>query len=94
MSIKQFFSSIVTVPNVTRDVIEGLCESGVSMVLFDFNGLSFEQSRKMIYEIRQGVFDFSLRTDKVPYSLSLVLRLKGTSITTGTIFQSQVRVVL
>ncbi|CAI6376921.1 unnamed protein product [Macrosiphum euphorbiae] len=47
--------------NVTRSLIEEFCESGASMVIFDFNGLSFEQSRKVVYELRQGVFNYSLK---------------------------------
>ncbi|XP_060866433.1 pyruvate kinase-like [Metopolophium dirhodum] len=75
--------------NVTRSLIEEFCESGASMVIFDFNGLSFEQSRKMVYEIRQGVFNYSLKkNNRVPYSMTLVLDLEGSCITTGSIFQT------
>ncbi|XP_001944086.1 pyruvate kinase isoform X2 [Acyrthosiphon pisum] len=75
--------------NVTRSLIEEFCESGASMVIFDFNGLSFEQSRKMVYEIRQGVFNYSLKkNNRVPYSMTLVLDLEGSCITTGSIFHT------
>ncbi|VVC45084.1 Pyruvate kinase,Pyruvate kinase-like, insert domain,Pyruvate/Phosphoenolpyruvate kinase-like [Cinara cedri] len=75
--------------NVTKDVIEELCERGVSMVLFDFNKLLYVQRRKMVLEIRQGVFNYSFRTNRVPYSLSLVLCLNGTSIMTGNILNKK-----
>ncbi|CAI6353367.1 unnamed protein product [Macrosiphum euphorbiae] len=75
--------------NVTRSLIKEFCESGASMVIFDFNGLSFEQSRKMVYEIRQGVFNYSLKkNNRVPYSMTLVLDLEGSCITTGSIFHT------
>ncbi|CAI6347792.1 unnamed protein product [Macrosiphum euphorbiae] len=75
--------------NVTRSLIEEFCESGASMVIFDFNGLSFDQSRKMVYEIRQGVFNYSLKkNNRVPYSMTLVLDLEGSCITTGSIFHT------
>lgn len=77
--------------NVTRDLIEGFCERGASMVVFDFNGLTYEQCRKMVYEIRQGVFNYSLKTDRVPYSMATVLDLSGQRITTGNIFNTKVQ---
>ncbi|KAL5240901.1 hypothetical protein ACI65C_008311 [Semiaphis heraclei] len=74
---------------VTRSLIEEFCESGASMVIFDFNGLSFEQCRKMILEIRQGVFNYSLKkNNRVPYSMTLVLDLEGSCITTGSILNT------
>jgi len=51
------------VHNVTKGLIEEFCERGASMVIFDFNGLSFEQSQKMVFEIRQGVFNYSLKNN-------------------------------
>ncbi|XP_026820471.1 pyruvate kinase-like [Rhopalosiphum maidis] len=76
-------------PNVTKSLIEEYCENGVSMVIFDFNGLSFEQSRKMVLEIRQGVFNYShKKNNQVPYSMTLVLDLGGSCITTGRIFHT------
>ncbi|XP_022172345.1 pyruvate kinase-like [Myzus persicae] len=75
--------------NVTRSLIEEFCENGASMVVFDFNGLSFEASRKMVFEIRQGVFNYSLKkNNRVPYSMTLVLDLEGSCITTGSIFHT------
>lgn len=63
------------------------------MVVFDVNGLSYQDSRKMVYEINQGVFNHSLnKNDRIPYSLSLALDLVGSSILTGTIFKTKVRV--
>ncbi|KAE9541213.1 hypothetical protein AGLY_004458 [Aphis glycines] len=76
--------------NVTRNVIEEFCESGASVVIFNFNGLSFEQSRKMVFEIRQGVFNYSLKkNNRVPYSMTLVLDLGGSVITTGSILDTK-----
>ncbi|XP_060844178.1 pyruvate kinase-like [Rhopalosiphum padi] len=76
-------------PNVTKSLIEEYCQSGASMVIFDFNGLSFEQSRKMLLEIRQGVFNYShKKNNQVPYSMTLVLDLGGSCITTGRIFHT------
>ncbi|KAL4142261.1 hypothetical protein QTP88_004755 [Uroleucon formosanum] len=75
--------------DVTRNLIEEFCESGASMVIFDFNGLSFEQCRKMVFEIRQGVFNYSLKkNNRIPYSMTLVLDLEGSCITTGSIFHT------
>jgi len=79
------------VHNVTEWLIEEFCERGASMVIFDFNGLSFEQSRKMILEIRQGVFNYSLKNNnQVPYSMTLILDLGGSCITTVSIFLTTV----
>jgi len=76
---------------VTKGLIEEFCERGVSMVIFDFNGLTFEQSRKMLLEIRQGAFNYSLKkNNQVPYSITLVLDLGGSCITTGSIFHTTV----
>ncbi|CAH1731973.1 hypothetical protein AGLY_015454 [Aphis glycines] len=76
--------------NVTKGLIEEFCERGVSIVIFDFSGLSFEQSRKMVFEIRQGVFNYSLKkNNQVPYSMTLVLDLGGSCITTGSIFHTK-----
>jgi len=76
---------------VTRNVIEEFCESGTSVVIFNFNGLSFEQSRKMVFEIRQGVFNYSLKkNNRIPYSMTLVLDLGGSVITTGSILDTKV----
>lgn len=61
------------------------------MLVFDFNNLSKEQCRKMVHEIRQGVFNYSLKNCRVPYSMALVLDLRGPSITTGTILNAKVR---
>lgn len=78
---------------MTRDLIENYCERGVSMVVFNINGLSYQDSRKMVYEINQGVFNYSLnKNDRIPYSLSLVLDLAGSCIITGTIFKTKVRI--
>ncbi|XP_026820468.1 pyruvate kinase-like [Rhopalosiphum maidis] len=75
--------------NVNKGLIEEFCERGVSMVIFDFNGLTFEQSRKMVFEIRQGVFNYSLKkNNQIPYSITLVLDLGGSCITTGSIFHT------
>ncbi|XP_025198002.1 pyruvate kinase-like [Melanaphis sacchari] len=75
--------------NVTKRIIEELCERGVSMVIFDFNDLSFEQSQKMVLEIRQGIFNYSLKkNNQIPYSMTLVLDLEGSCITTGSIFHT------
>lgn len=64
------------------------------MVVFDINGLSYQDSRKMVYEINQGVFNYSLnKNDRIPYSLSLVLDLSGPTIITGTILKTKVRVI-
>lgn len=83
--------TIISVPNVTRGLIEEFCKRGASMVIFDFNGLSFEQCRKMVFEIRQGVFNFSLKNNnQVPYAMTLVLDLGGSCITTGRIFHTTV----
>jgi len=72
-------------------MIEEFCERGVSMVMFDFHDLSYEQSRQMIYDIRQGVFNYSLhKNDQIPYSLTLVLDLIGSRIITGTIYNTNV----
>lgn len=79
---------------MTRDLIEKYCERGVSMVVFDINDLSYQDCRKMVYEINQGVFNYSLnKNDRIPYSLSLVLDLTGPSIMTGTIFKTKVRII-
>jgi len=76
---------------VTKGLIEEFCEKGASMVIFDFNGLSFEQSRNMVFEIRQGVFNYSLKNNnQVPYSMTLVLDLGGSCITTGSLFLTTV----
>jgi len=85
------FTIIILVHTVNRSLIEEFCESGASMVIFDFNGLSFEQCRKMILEIRQGVFNYSLKkNNRVPYSMTLVLDLEGSCITTGSILNTTV----
>lgn len=61
------------------------------MVVFDFNGLSYEQCRKIVNETRQGVFDYSVNNNfRVPYSLALVLDLGGPRITTGNIYNTKV----
>lgn len=87
-----FFFLVVPVHNVTSDIIETFCERGVSMVIFDFHDLTYEQSRKMVYEIRQGVFNYSLnKNDQIPYSLALVLDLVGSRIITGTIYTTKVK---
>lgn len=78
-------------PSITESLIEGFCERGASMVVFDFNDLTYEQCRKMVYEIRQGVFNYSLKTDRVPYSMATVLDLSGPRITTGNIFNAKVQ---
>jgi len=76
---------------VTRNLIEEFCENGASVLIFNFNGLSFEQSRKMVFEIRQGVFNYSLKkNNRVPYSMTLVLDLGGSVITTGSILDTKV----
>lgn len=76
---------------MTRNVIEEFCESGASVAIFNFNGLSFEQSRKMVFEIRQGVFNYSLKkNNRVPYSMTLILDLGGSVITTGSILDTKV----
>lgn len=60
--------------------------------MFDFHGLSYEQCRKMVKDIRQGVFDYSVhKNHRVPYSLALVLDLVGTRVTTGTVSNAEVR---
>lgn len=85
----------VLVPNVTKELIEEFCERGVSMVVFDFDDLSHDQCQSMVDEIRQGVFNYSLnKNHRVPYSLALVLDLKGPRIMTGTVFNSKVGFVL
>lgn len=82
----------VSVPDVTQGLIEEFCERGVSMVMFDFHGLSYEQCRKMLKDIRQGVFNYSLhRNHHVPYSMALVLDLMGTRMMTGTVSNTEVR---
>lgn len=76
-------------------MIEELCEKGLSMVMFDFIGLTQEQSRKLIYEIRQGVFNYSSNKNfRVPYSLTLVLDLGGSRILTGTIMNMKVCLII
>jgi len=86
-----YFNINISEPNVTKSLIEEYCQSGASMVIFDFNGLSFEQSRKMLLEIRQGVFNYShKKNNQVPYSMTLVLDLGGSCITTGRIFHTTV----
>lgn len=77
---------------MTKNLIEELCKKGASMVVFDFQGQFYEQSRKMVYDVRQGVFNFSLnKNDRVPYSLTLVLDLGGPRIVTGTVVETNVR---
>lgn len=89
--MNQSFYIIISALNVTKGLIEEFCERGVSIVIFDFSGLSFEQSRKMVFEIRQGVFNYSLKkNNQVPYSMTLVLDLGGSCITTGSIFHTKV----
>ncbi|XP_026806465.1 pyruvate kinase-like [Rhopalosiphum maidis] len=78
--------------NVTKSVIEEICESGASVIIFNFNGLSFEQSQKMVFEIRQGIFNYSLKKNNhVPYSMTLMLDLGGSTITTGSIFDTKTK---
>jgi len=80
------------VPDVTQGLIEEFCERGVSMVMFDFHGLPYERCRKMVRDIRQGVFSYSLhKNHRVPYSLALVLDVVGTRMVTGTVSNTQVR---
>lgn len=81
----------VSVPNVTKELIEEFCERGVSMVVLDFDGLSHDQCQTMVDEIRQGIFNYSLnKNHRIPYSLALVLDLRGPRIMTGTVFNSKV----
>lgn len=62
------------------------------MIVLDFNGRSFEENRKMIFEIRQEVFNYSLnKNDGAPYSLALALDLEGPEIITGNIYKKNVR---
>lgn len=76
-------------------MIEELCEKGLSMVMFDFIGLTQEQSRKLVFEIRQGVFNYSSNKNcRVPYSLALVLDLGGSRILTGTIMNTKVCLII
>jgi pyruvate kinase len=76
---------------VTKSLIEELCENGASVVIFNFDGLSFEQSQKMVLEIRQGVFNYSLKKNNyIPYPMTLILDLGGSIITTGSISDTKV----
>ncbi|XP_060835514.1 pyruvate kinase-like [Rhopalosiphum padi] len=78
--------------NVTKSLIEELCESGASVVIFNFDGLSFEQSQKMVLEIRHGVFNYSLKKNNyIPYPMTLILDLGGSIITTGSIFDKKTK---
>jgi len=81
----------MSVPNVTKDIIEEFCVCGVSMVKFDFYGLNYNQCQEMVHEIRQGVFNYSLnKNNRIPYCLALVLDLGGPRIMTGSILNSKV----
>ncbi|XP_050527313.1 pyruvate kinase-like isoform X2 [Daktulosphaira vitifoliae] len=77
-------------PNITQDLISQFCEKGVSMVMVGFNELSNEECQKMIYEIRQGVFKYSVKNNQIPYSLAIVLNLEGNQIITGSIIRTKV----
>lgn len=62
------------------------------MIVLNFNGQSFEENRKMVFEIRQEVFNYSLnKNDGAPYSLALALDLEEPGIITGTIYKKNVR---
>lgn len=81
-------------PDVTKEQIEKFCEKGVSMVVFSFNGLSRELCRKMVNEIRLGIFNFSLeKNDRIPYSMALVLNLDGIGFRTGSVSSTKVSVL-
>lgn len=56
------------------------------MVVFNFNGITHDQCRRMMNEIRHGVYNYSLHKNKcVPYSLALALEIGGPRIVTGTV---------
>lgn len=76
----------VSGPDVTSNLIEEFCERGVSMVVFNFNGVTHDQCRRMVNEIRHGVYNYSLNKNMwVPYSLALALEIGGPRIVTGTV---------
>lgn len=56
------------------------------MVVFNFNGITHDQCRRMVNEIRHGVYNYSLHKNNwVPYSLALALEIGGPRIVTGTV---------
>lgn len=62
------------------------------MIVLNFNSRSFEENRKMVFEIRQEVFNYSLnKNNGAPYSLALALDLEEPGIITGTIYKKNVR---
>ncbi|XP_050440040.1 pyruvate kinase-like [Adelges cooleyi] len=75
--------------SITKEVVAKFCERGVSMIVVWFNELSNKECQKMIFEIRQGVFNYSLKINRIPYSLAIVLNLEGQKIFTGNILKTQ-----